>query len=407
MQSINKKLLKSLEHVNTFQEWTESLEPMRSKEKGDLFEYFAYYVLTICYDDIGFDRIYLYNMIPKWIKKKYKLPKTDEGVDIICIKDDELYGVQCKFRATQIKINCCDINTFLKFCEKCNIKNKILITNCEYIYNELAAPNNMHFYGYMFNYLDNNTSFFWELKELLEVMINNDIDVIKKLYNETRYICLDVILDWNFRYTRLYEWMEEHFRMPLNNIEEYETYLFQWCDEQCLYYEKKVLCKEKISKLENIDAWCWKENKYSTLCFDYAQWVREHNMKPRLRDKGKGNELAVWMDRTLMGKIGYGCSWERNYKLFNALCNWCDNYIKKFHKRVEKWIRDNNRLPSISANDNNEKKYSEWLSKLDCDCKIKFPKSRKIIPRRFCQCLPERVQLYRKFGGISEDVILK
>ena len=68
---------------------------------GSIFEH-----LTKLYFEVSpeyktkLSKVYLLNEVPNALKKKLKLPNTDEGIDLIAETfDKEYWAIQCKFRS--------------------------------------------------------------------------------------------------------------------------------------------------------------------------------------------------------------------------------------------------------------------------------------------------------------------
>ena len=88
--------LKKLKCFNDIYDVTLNLE---KKEKGDLFEFFTYYLFKL--DPVrnnNLQNIWLYDDIPIKIIEELNLPSKDKGIDLLVLINFEYYAIQCKFR---------------------------------------------------------------------------------------------------------------------------------------------------------------------------------------------------------------------------------------------------------------------------------------------------------------------
>jgi predicted helicase len=105
------------------------------KKKGDLFEAFCYLYLELFYDKVWF-----YKSFPKELKLKFSLTKNDYGIDLLAMKNDNYYAIQCKYRKPTNKIQLIpwrSLSTFYGIVVKTGPWTKhIVMTNvngCKYI----------------------------------------------------------------------------------------------------------------------------------------------------------------------------------------------------------------------------------------------------------------------------------
>ncbi len=181
MQKYNSLLFESIKNLDSYYNWEKSiiqklcninkknLEKNNKKIIGDLFEYLSYYILKFHpYYRNYFDEVYLFEQIPHSIIEKLKLPSIDKGIDILAVKDNNYYGIQCKFRSNKERIiPWKDLSTFPALSFTCNIKKGIFITNCESVCNELLDKDNIiNICGKFWDTIDNN--FFIQLKLYLD-----------------------------------------------------------------------------------------------------------------------------------------------------------------------------------------------------------------------------------------------
>ena len=76
----------------------------KSKEAGDIFEYLVkLYLETVPQYRSKLKKVYLLNEIPGSIKRKLRLPSTDEGIDLIAETYDKTYwSIQAKYRSNNV-----------------------------------------------------------------------------------------------------------------------------------------------------------------------------------------------------------------------------------------------------------------------------------------------------------------
>ena len=73
----------------------------KSKLAGDVFEYLTKLYLEVSPEyKTKIKKVYLLNEIPTVLKKKLKLPNTDEGIDLVAETfDNQYWAIQCKYRS--------------------------------------------------------------------------------------------------------------------------------------------------------------------------------------------------------------------------------------------------------------------------------------------------------------------
>lgn len=110
------------------------LQIPKNKNTGNIFEYFCKLYLQ---QVLQYDKVWLLCEVPDDIRKKLSIGTKDMGIDIIAIKEQDTYAIQCKYRKRIKKktgINWKDLSTFYALVSKtgpytCNI----IMTNADYI----------------------------------------------------------------------------------------------------------------------------------------------------------------------------------------------------------------------------------------------------------------------------------
>ena len=96
---------KIIQNSNSFKDLDKTLKRLikykKAKLAGSVFEYLTKLFLEVSPEyKTKLKKVYLLNEIPIVIKKKLKLPNTDEGIDLIAETfDNEYWAVQCKYRS--------------------------------------------------------------------------------------------------------------------------------------------------------------------------------------------------------------------------------------------------------------------------------------------------------------------
>lgn len=155
MKEEYKKILK--EHIKGTWEETEKhiMTIKNTKLKGDIFELIILCVLHVHPYFKGVDKAWLYDDTPSYIIEELKLPDDDHGIDIIAMKNNEYYAIQCKFRSDitrKISWGPPDkTGNFAGLSNRPEIGSKFtLVTNCNRICEEMMNIGSDHLYGQRF-----------------------------------------------------------------------------------------------------------------------------------------------------------------------------------------------------------------------------------------------------------------
>lgn len=105
-----------------------------TKVIGDLFENFCkLYFKNI----LNMEKVWIYHEIPSEIKTLLNLSKRDMGIDIICIKQNKYYAIQCKYRKRNrplTGITWKDLSTFYALTSRTGPYHQIIVmTNADYV----------------------------------------------------------------------------------------------------------------------------------------------------------------------------------------------------------------------------------------------------------------------------------
>lgn len=112
------------QEMKKYMQCTKSMYEYSNQFKGDIFEYLSKYLLI----KNGY-KCWLYNSNESTeIKSRLKLPIEDTGLDMIALKDDDYYCVQCKFISKETCVPLDKVNHFEKQMNKPGITGGIIIS---------------------------------------------------------------------------------------------------------------------------------------------------------------------------------------------------------------------------------------------------------------------------------------
>ncbi len=149
-----------LHNIKSLENYTEFYNLLKSSSndiKGELFEEFTKYIFLYHPYYSGFTKsVWLFKELPLKVKKHLKLPKTDQGIDLVVLsQNDEYFAIQSKYRAnTNIVIPWTNLGTFigLTFGVASNFKGCFFVTNTNTITKNIKKNDKIHLiYGDFFN----------------------------------------------------------------------------------------------------------------------------------------------------------------------------------------------------------------------------------------------------------------
>lgn len=153
-------LISLLVKCNTFNDVYNVTEMLSEKSKGDLFEIITKFMFLYHTDYVNRTKnAWLYNEIPLDVRKAYKLPSKDKGIDLILeTNDNKYYAIQCKFRQNPFdKVSWTNLATFAGQAFVGGFENAMYVTNTCSIDNEIAKCSKIGcIYGIFFDSLDSH-----------------------------------------------------------------------------------------------------------------------------------------------------------------------------------------------------------------------------------------------------------
>jgi superfamily II DNA or RNA helicase len=184
-------------------------------------------------------------------------------------------------------------------------------------------------------------------------------------------------------YEELKQWIAENNRIPSKESKnKNEKLLGSWCSDKRKYKKKHKLAENRIDKLELLDGWYWGNNvikvvkDFDETYEELKQWISNNNRIPSKMSKNKNERLlGLWCGNKRTAKKNNKISENRIIKL-ESLNGWYWGQNDKFdetYEEVTEWITNNNKIPSSSSKNRNEKHLGSW-----CSHKRKCKKNNKL-----------------------------
>ena len=115
------------------------------KQKGDFWELFSRDWLSAQHI-LSYDKVYLLTDIPSDLQLKLNLRKKgqkiqDTGIDIVAVKGEKYYAVQCKYKREKETLTWKELSTFFSLCSCTGPwENIIIMTNNHGSFSNKATP---------------------------------------------------------------------------------------------------------------------------------------------------------------------------------------------------------------------------------------------------------------------------
>ena len=133
-----------LKRVKNWGEFKAILDDSPNKLKGDSFELLTQVYLQIEEEYTSkLKHVWLFSEIPAAVRKKLKLPSTDEGIDLIAETfEGEYWSIQSKYKSDETEsVTKDDLATFLDLTQLCNISFGLVCTPANRRSKRLEHPN--------------------------------------------------------------------------------------------------------------------------------------------------------------------------------------------------------------------------------------------------------------------------
>ncbi len=220
-------------------------------------------------------------------------------------------------------------------------------------------------------------------KNKICIMKNIEIyDKWTKFKENYKYLFLNYIEIWYDRYDELIKYIEGNNKFPSKNSENKKIkQLCTWKGTQQKNYKKKIktMRNEEIYNkwtefkennkhlfLDTVKIW---NNKYNKL----VKYIENNKKLPSISSNYKKiKQLGLWIGtqnqnykkkRYIMKNVEIYNKWTKfkgTYK--NLFLNYIEKWNKKYNELV-KYLKDNNKFPKISSEDEKIKQLSRWMSK--------------------------------------------
>ena len=174
----------------------------------------------------------------------------------------------------------------------------------------------------------------------------------------------------NSKFIKIKEWIIKHNKIPSENSKnEIERDYGRWCSSRRYEYNKGIIEKNIIEKLEGIKCWYWKKDDIFEETFEkIKKWINVHGSLPsRYSKNNEEQKLGHWCNRQQCNKRKNALTSNRVKKLETLLdWSWGSNKkqeIKTFdemYNKVKKWVGKHDRIPSGQSNDGKEKQLGVW-----------------------------------------------
>jgi len=169
---------------------------------------------------------------------------------------------------------------------------------------------------------------------------------------------------WDEKFIETKKWIQKHNRIPSaksNETKEREVGI--WCATQ---RKNKNISDERKKKLETVDGWYWeKSDLWDMIYANLSAWIIMNNKMPNSHsDDLAEKKIAVWCGTQRQDKKNNKLSVSRIDRLekldgwhWNLDYVWMDKYVQ-----TKEWIEINNKIPSSTSRNIDEKILGKWCS---------------------------------------------
>jgi len=184
--------------------------------------------------------------------------------------------------------------------------------------------------------------------------------------------------NFNKRCKDLQKWTNNNEKLPSNRSQNpTEKQLGIWCSHMRQKYKKGILSEKQIHDLNRIKHWYWDWADVDTKKFEESytklkKWVEKNNKIPSITSKNQiERNLGIWCMYKRNEYKNETLSTEKINKLEQFPC-WFwkreDNFNKKIDD-VQKWVSNNNKIPSMMSKNRVERTLGNWCSSKRTDYK--------------------------------------
>lgn len=202
-----------------------------------------------------------------------------------------------------------------------------------------------------------------------EVAYSEEIDLVEWNRNIGESVW-QVTDTWGRMYEKVKKWVDENNKIPApcNKPTNNENFLGNWCHKMRQNYKLKKLADNKVNLLNQIKHWYWNQNeifdkKYAVLML----WINNNNTIPSSNAKNSHSKrLGVWCNSQRQ-KFKKNKLSTREIKKLEQIPCWYWIKEDKFDTNVgnlNKWIEENNKLPSRENSNELGKYLSRWCQRI-------------------------------------------
>ena len=182
----------------------------------------------------------------------------------------------------------------------------------------------------------------------------------------------------------LKKFIKQNNRLPSKEAKNpEEKQLGSWCQNRRQDYKKNQMSHERVQKLERISHWSWDpiEDQYQKSLEDLKKFIKDNNRLPSNKAKNpEEKQLGSWCQSRRQEYKKNQLSPEK-IKDLESIPQWSwDPFEDQYQKSLQdlkKFIKDNNKLPSSTAKNPDEKQIGSW-----CSSRRKNYKNKKLSEER-------------------------
>jgi len=174
---------------------------------------------------------------------------------------------------------------------------------------------------------------------------------------------------WDSAYEKLIKWIKKYNKMPLiDSANSDEKSMGRWCAKQKRKKINNKLSQYRIDQLEKINIWFWNfDNLWNIKYLETVNWINHNNKIPSCYTNNRCEKLLGSWCRTQRRKYKKGNLTDDKIDKLNKIVGWfwnLDNIWDDKCSELEKWIDQNNKMPSITTVDPIEKRLGELCRSL-------------------------------------------
>jgi predicted helicase len=105
-------------NINTWDDFTSTLENLNKKEKGDAFELLTKLHFKLSPKYSFYDEVWMLSEVPNVVIEELGIPSHDLGIDLIAKTGKEYHAIQCKYHSDKNQsVTFKEVSTFISLLE--------------------------------------------------------------------------------------------------------------------------------------------------------------------------------------------------------------------------------------------------------------------------------------------------